>query len=330
MSLPSLSTTASIVLCRLAVVAALAFSLAAPAIAESVTPLVSPQWLKANLKNDHLVVLDIRSAIDGGGVEAFVQGHIPGAVHNDYDKGGWRVTRNGVPFMLPTVAELEKVIGEAGIDEDNHVVIVPAGVHVLDFGSAARVYWTLKVSGLTRVSILDGGFAAWKADPENPIETGINHPSPKIFTVTLDKNLFVQANDVERASKLGDVTLLDARPASFFTGKEKAPAAKAYGRIPGARSLDSAVFYDANTNRLRSQGELAAIAAALPGNPIVSYCNTGHWGSTNWFVLSELVGRKHVTLYYGSMVDWTSDARRPVESGRTRLDDLKKAVGLGL
>ena len=62
----------------------------------------------------------------------------------------------------------------------------------------------------------------------------------------------------------------------------------------------------------------------------MSYCNTGHWASTNWFVLSEVLGRKDVRLYYGSMVEWTADARRPLESARTRWDDLKKAVGLGL
>ena len=48
------------------------------------------------------MVLDIRSAIDGSTPETFAQGHIPGAVHSDYDKGGWRVTRNNVPFMVPT------------------------------------------------------------------------------------------------------------------------------------------------------------------------------------------------------------------------------------
>ncbi len=318
------------VLRRFAVVVAFAAGLAAPVDAENVSPLVSPPWLKASLKNPDLVVLDIRSAIDGGGAEAYAKGHIPGAVHSDYDKGGWRVTRNGIPFMLPTIAQLEKVIGETGIDEDSHVVVVPAGVHVLDFGSAARVYWTLKVAGLKRVSILDGGFAAWNADPAYPVETAVNRPSPKIFTATLNKSLFVQADEIERANKSGDAILLDARPASYFSGKDKAPAARSYGRIPGARNLDSAAFYDPKLNRLRSRDELAAAANTLPDNPIVSYCNTGHWASTNWFVLSELLGRKHVALYYGSMVEWTADARRPVESGRTRWDDLKKAVGLGL
>jgi thiosulfate/3-mercaptopyruvate sulfurtransferase len=310
-----------------AVVVALA--LATPAVADAVEPLVSPQWLKERLSEPAIVVLDIRSALDGGGAAAYAQGHIPGAIHSDYDKAGWRVTRNGVAFMLPTVAELEKLIGELGIDEDSHVVVVPAGVHVLDFGSAARVYWTLKVAGHPKVSILDGGFAAWRSDPANPVETGANTPSPAIFTVTLDKRLFADVAEVEAVQKSRGAILLDGRPESFFAGRERAPAAKAYGHIPGAVNLDSAVFYESATNRLRPKAELATVAAALPAGPVVSYCNTGHWAATNWFVLSELLGRKDVTLYDGSMVEWTADSRRPVESARTRWDDLKRALGLG-
>ena len=77
--------------------------------------------------------------------------------------------------MLPTMAELEKLIGELGIDEDSHVVVVPAGVHVSDFGAAARIYWTLKVAGVAKVSILDGGYAAWAAE-QKPVETGRANP----------------------------------------------------------------------------------------------------------------------------------------------------------
>jgi thiosulfate/3-mercaptopyruvate sulfurtransferase len=94
-------------------------------------------------------------------------------------------------------------------------------------------------------------------------------------------------------------------------------------------NLDSATFYDGTTNRLKPQAQLAAIAAALPSGPAVAYCNTGHWAATDWFVLSELLGRTDVRLYYGSMVDWTSDAGRPLASSRTKWDDLKKALGLG-
>ena len=305
-------------------------ALAAPANAESVPPLVSVQWLKDHIAEPDLVVLDVRSTLDGGGAEAYAKGHIPRAVHSDYVKGGWRVTRGDIPFLLPTAAQLEVLIGGLGIDEDSHVVVVPAGVHVLDFGAAARVFWTLKAAGHTRISILDGGFAAWKSDPDNPVETGAYAPVPKIFNVKLDPGLAVSTAEVERASRSGNATLLDARPATFFAGKEKAPAARAYGHIPGARNLDNEAFYDVKRNQLRPMAELAAIAAAVPEGPVISYCNTGHWAATNWFVLSELLGRKDMRLYDGSMVAWTSDTGRPVASSRTRWDDLKKAIGLGL
>jgi thiosulfate/3-mercaptopyruvate sulfurtransferase len=291
-------------------------------------PLVSVEWLNSHLQDKNLVVLDIRSAIDGGGAKAYAEAHIPGSVHSDYDKAGWRVTRGTVPFMLPSVAELEKLIGDVGIDETTRVVVVPAGVSFTDFGAAARSYWTLKVVGVNDVSILDGGIVAWK-QAGLPVESGVKKPSPTIFTATLNERLLSNAADVAKAETTRSATLIDARPASFFTGKVKAPAALAYGHIPGAINLDSASFYDAKANKLKPRAELASLAAHVPAGPAVSYCNTGHWAATDWFVLHELVGRKDVSLYDGSMVEWTADAKRPVESARTKWDDLKKALGLG-
>jgi thiosulfate/3-mercaptopyruvate sulfurtransferase len=309
---------------------ALALAAPLPAAAESAAPLVSTAWLKERLGDPNILVLDIRSAIDGGGQEAYLKGHIPGAVHSDYDKAGWRVTRNGLPAMLPTVPELEKLVGELGIDEEIHVVIVPAGVHVLDFGAAARVYWTLKYLGHDKVSILDGGFAAWTADPSNPVESGARRTSPRIFTARVNRALLAEAGEVEQVVRSGGATLLDARPADFFAGKVKHAKAQAYGHLPGAYNIDSALFYDPKANRLKPKGELEKAAAALPDGPVVSYCNTGHWAATDWFVLSEILGRKDVKLYPGSMVEWTADARRPIQSQRTKWDDLKRALGLGL
>lgn len=312
---------------RLAGALGLALALAAPASAADLPPLVSVTWLNAHLRDAGLIVLDIRSAIDGGGARAYAAGHIPGAVHSDYDKA-WRVTRDNVPFLLPSVPVLERLIGELGVDETSRVVVVPAGVHFTDFGAAARVYWTLKVSGVKAVSILDGGFAAWQ-QAGLPVAQGVIAPSPAIFTATIDDGLLAELSDVEKIRRGGGATLLDARPLSYFSGEEKAAKVAAYGHIPGALDLDSADFYDARTNRLKSKEELAAVAAKVPSGPIVSYCNTGHWAATNWFVLREILGRREVRLYDGSMMEWTSDASRPIESARTKWDDLKKALGFG-
>jgi len=220
------------------------------------------------------------------------------------------------------------LIGDLGIDEDSHVVVVPAGVSVLDFGSAARAYWTLKVVGVKNVSILDGGVAAW-TQANLQVEGGVKTPSPKIFTAVLDKSLLAEVSDIEKIASSGGATLVDARPAPFFSGKDKAPNAGAYGHIPGALSLDSAEFYDQKTNRLKPMAELAVIAKQVPAGPAVTYCNTGHWASTDWFVLHELLGRADARLFPGSIVEWTSNASRPVASSRTKWDDLKKKLGLG-
>ena len=287
--------------------------------AAPVEPLVSAQWLKDHLHDPQIVVIDVRP-----GAPVYDGGHIPGAVHSDYDKAGWRVSRNGV-LQPPNQAELEKLIGETGIDEESHVIVVPAGVSATDFGAAARVYWTLKVAGHPSVSILDGGFAAWQA-AAYPIDNRKTVPAPKIFTSRFDEGLLAQLSAVENNEH---ATLVDARPASYFNGKEKAAASKAYGHIPGAINLDSASFYDPATNRLRPKDQLAKIAAKLPTGPVVAYCNTGHWAATDWFVLSAVLGRPDVRLYPGSMVEWSANPSHPIASSRTRLDDLKKALGLG-
>ena len=98
---------------------------------------------------------------------------------------------------------------------------------------------------------------------KNETESGASKPSPKIFSATLNKALLAEAAEVQKIEQSGGATLIDARPAAFFAGKQKAPAAKAYGHIPGAVNADSATFYDAQTNRLKPQAELAAIAATL-------------------------------------------------------------------
>jgi len=299
-------------------------TVAAPAAAQ---PLVSPQWLNEHLTDPDVVVLDVRSAIDGGGEKAYLAAHIPGSIHSDYDKPGWRVTVNNVPFQLPSILEIQNLIGDLGIDEKSHVVVVPAGVHVTDFGSAARVYWTLKVAGVPNVSILDGGVAGWRA-AGLPVESGPSPtPTPKMLTADADESSLADIKAVVKIEQSGGATLVDARSPALFSGKDKGAKVAAFGHIPGAINVDSDEFYDNKANRLKPQAELAAIAARIPAGPVVTYCNTGHWSATDWFVLHELLGRKDVKVYDGSMMEWAMDPKRPVASSRTKWDDLKQKLG---
>ena len=301
-----------------------------PALAEPAEPLVSPQWLKEHQCDPALVVLDIRSAIDGGGAEAYAKAHIPGAVHSDYDKAGWRVTRNGVPFMLPSQAGAREAHRR-----NRHRRGQPRGRRAgrraapPTSASAARVYWTLKVAGHPAVSILDGGFAAWQA-AAYPVESGKITPSPKIFTRQARRApacAEVEAVETQRATP----RCVDARPASFFDGKEKAPASKAYGHIPGAINLDSATFYDPATNRLRSKDAARRdrrVAAGRPGGDLLQHRPLGGDRLVRAVGGAGPAGRAALRRLDGRMDRRPAVARS--RASRTRLDDLKKALGLRL
>lgn len=282
--------------------------------ARSMEPLVSVDWLQDELGGDDLVVVDIRSDIDGGDREAFEEAHIPGAVYSNYVTAGWRQDEDGVPGKLPPKDQVADLIGSLGIDNDTDVVIVPAGVGSTDFGSAARVYWTFKIMGHDRVAILNGGHKAW-VEAGNRTESGWNEPQEARFEPSFRPELLADANDVNQARDAG-IQLVDNRPSNQFLGEEKHPASRAAGTIPDAVNLEqqeltregSAFMVDRET--LDALFERSRVTA---DQQTITFCNTGHWAAMGWFALSEIAGNENVAMYDGSMVEWSQDENRPLE-----------------
>jgi len=87
------------------------------------SPLVSTQWLAVRRSDPTLRIVDIRSAVDGGARAAFERAHVPGAVHTDYAKDGWRATRG----MATGLLSLMLIRGIMGIAEG---AVAPTGVAV--------------------------------------------------------------------------------------------------------------------------------------------------------------------------------------------------------
>ena len=288
----------------------------ATAYADDATPLVSTAWLSDNLQSADLVVLDIRNRIDGGSLEVFQAGHIPGAVYSNYAEDGWRAERDGVVGMLPEIADLETLIGGLGIDNDDHVVIVPAGTSSTDFGSATRVYWTFKVLGHDAVSILDGGFAAW-SDASLPVAQSEFAAEPATFTATFRPELLATTADVRAAIDAEGVALVDARPLEQFSGEAVSNVVARAGTLPGAVNLQqqTLVTDDAVAIRAETLDGLVAAVGLTEDTPQIAFCNTGHWASIAWFAASELAGHDDVRLYDASMTGWAADAENPMISG---------------
>ncbi len=280
-----------------------------------VSGLIAPETLHEALGDAGLVIIDIRSTAEGG-LPAFEAGHVPGAAYSDYAADGWRAKVGNAPGMLPPLDHLAELAGRLGILPASHVVIVPAGLSVTDLAAAARVYWTLKLIGHGQQAILDGGFKGWQADRARPVATGPSEPkAAPPYPVVMQQRLRSTADATFVASKSKLATLVDARSSSYFEGKEKAAEAARPGHIPGAVSRDYAQAFDPASGKLKPAADLTALFGSVPKGPAISYCNTGHTAALNWFVLSEVLGRDEVSLYDGSMTDWTQDPERPVETG---------------
>lgn len=279
----------------------------------SAQPLVDVNWVKANAGKPGIVMLDVSGALTD-----YMRGHVPGAVFTDYAKDGWRVKdKNGTPGMLPEPAQIEKLVGGLGIDNSTHVVILPAGANATDMGTATRLFWTFKVMGHDKVSILDGGMAAYTADKKNPnpLEPGRVTPQAKMFKATFRPEYLATKEQVQQAVAKG-TPLVDNRPADYYVGVTRSPVAKTAGTIPGAKSLPINWLTENDSGKFRSSAELQKLYQAAGVNTTgdqVTFCNTGHWASVGWFVSNVLLGNKNAKMYDGSMAEWTADDKAPIE-----------------
>ncbi len=271
-------------------------------------PLVDAAWVKANIGKAGVVFVDTRPQVD------YLRGHIPGAVHTDYAKDGWRVKKGDVVGMFPDdTGKLAKLIGDLGIDNSTHVILVAPGKISTDMGIATRLFWTFKVLGDDNVSVFNGGMAAYLADvdkkgnPTNPLEKGMAKPAAKTFKVSLRKDMLPNRDDVKAAMDKG-VTLVDNRPSDQYLGVTRPPVDTASGTISHARNVPQEWLTKNGGGTFRSKAELEKLysAAGVPtAGKQINFCNTGHWASIGWFVSSQVLGNKQAEMYDGSMSDWT-------------------------
>jgi thiosulfate/3-mercaptopyruvate sulfurtransferase len=288
-------------------IAVMAFIMAVPltAVARDVAPIVSTDWVQANLNNPRLVILDVRK------VEEYKAGHIPGAINVFY--GNWAIKKGELLNELPATDDLMEIAGNAGIGNDSIVVVVGKMDAPTDRVDLTRVAWTLKYLGVDNVALLDGGQNKWVAD-KKALSTDAVKVKAKAFKGKLNKNLFVNKDYVK--SRVGKATLVDVREPDFFAGKKKLPFVERMGHLPGAVNLPTSLAYNAD-GTFKSSGELAAVAEGKIGKDkakeIITYCDTGKFCTAWSFLLTELFGYKDVKVYDGSAQEWMKDLSLPAE-----------------
>lgn len=284
---------------RTCLISATLLGFVSAASAASFGPLVTPQQLSETVDEIQPLILDIRG-------DDYAKGHIPDAVSAPY--GLFRGPKDN-PGKVPAVAKLESNFETLGLEMDRAIVIVPAGKSDTDFGAAARVYWTLKSSGFSDISILNGGMAAWQSQ-NLAMNTEVVTPQATELDITFSGNWTADTDAVLAVTRDEvDALLLDARPIDFYEGRKSHDAAARPGTLPGAANLNYTSFFEKGSSSISSSADADSLRKTLgieDGEEVVSFCNTGHWAATNWFALSEVAGLDNVKLYPGSMVEYSN------------------------
>ena len=298
---------------RLATLAFALSAFSAPAFAQAeITPLVDAEWLKANAGAENLVILDIRDNVEGTDLGDLP--YLANSVSAPYGSAGWRTEIEGVPGQFPGEEQAAELIAGLGIDNDDHVVIVPWGTDSSEIGGATRVYWTFKYLGHDEVSILDGGWRQYDAAGGERVAE-LPEPEAAEFTVDLQEDLLATTDEVLAALENG-VALVDGRPPEQFRGESKSGVVATAGTIPGSVNIPHFEIYSGEYARFAQPETVAALSEAVglsSDGENIAFCNTGHWATVAWFGLSEILGNKQTSMYDGSMAEWTADTSRPVE-----------------
>ena len=282
-------------------------------------PLVEANELANALNVKQPVLLDIRN---GG----YADSHVDGALWAPYKL--FRGTKDN-PGGLMDLAALEEHLEKLGLEQDEPIVVISEGNTDTDFGAAARVYWTLKSTGFTDLSILNGGRIAWR-DANLPLNNTPETAVPSQLDLEFDTTWLADTQHVSSVVK-GETSglLVDARLPEFFAGDKAHGAAKRPGTLPGAINQSYATFFENGAAAISTPTDASALKASLGikgDEEVISFCNTGHWAATHWFALSELANVENAKLYAGSMVEY-SNADLPMENTPGVLKNLLRQIG---
>lgn len=273
--------------------------------------LVASDWLFDHLQDPNIRILDVDEDTD-----AFLRGHIPGAVgvhwRNDLQAP---VARD---FIDPRA--FAALMDRFGITPETTVVLYGGNKNWF----AAYAYWYFRYYGHERVQLLDGGRRKWEVEGR-PLVTEATRPIPsKGYPIPVGNDEIRAYRDQVAKDYVGrpGTGLVDVRSPEEYSGARIAPdhlpseGAQRGGHIPGARNIPWSKAVDAELETFLDFDRLSSIYQAeglTADKEIVAYCRIGERSAHTWFVLSELLGYPRVRNYDGSWTEWGSLVKAPIE-----------------
>jgi thiosulfate/3-mercaptopyruvate sulfurtransferase len=272
------------------------------------TALVTADWVEEHLDDPNVVLIEVDED-----TEAYVGGHIAGAIRLDWNKD----LKDGVRHDFISKERLEELLSSKGISNDQTIVLYGGNNNWF----AAYAYWFLTYHGHDDVRLLDGGRKKWELDARELTKDVPERPTTDYKAKDGDDTIRAFRDEVVAA--IGAKNLIDVRSPDEFAGRLLAPAhlpqeqAQIPGHVPTAINVPwSKTANDDGT--FRSDDELRELygdAGFDFNKETIAYCRIGERSSHTWFVLTEILGEASVKNYDGSWTEYGSLRGVPVALG---------------
>lgn len=272
--------------------------------------LIEAQDLYLILQDRNTVVVDCRFSLQDteAGRQAYLAGHIPGAVyaHLDEDLSARIIPGKTGRHPLPSVEHCEQLFSKWGIDDEVQVVVYD------DQGAAfaSRLWWMLHWLGHDKVAVLNGGFKAW-SQKQLPVSTTIQFKNPRLFVPTVQADLTVAAGDLLTNLTTQALQVVDSRAEERYSGAVE-PIDPVAGHIPGAQNLPFGKNLDADGRFHSSETLRERFRGIGKASETVFYCGSGVTACHNVLAWYHS-GLGMPKIYPGSWSEWITDEGRPVE-----------------
>lgn len=285
-----------------------------------VPAVVSSFWLKENLENPNIRILDcttfmtprpVGASITRSGKDHWISAHIPGSQYVDVILHLSNPAPNR-PYALACEKSITRTLNAMGVGDAHHIILYGAAHPSM----VTRAWWALKASGFAHVSILDGGWETWLLE-KHPTSTTAPYYEPVESTPSRNQALIANILEVEAAISDKNTYLVNALSPEQFTGSSGSHYGRP-GRIPNSLNLPANSLLKPNSTAFLPLEDLAAqcekVGLVDKNKQVITYCGGGIAASATLFALYRL-GWPNLSLYDFSLLEWSNDQTKPMVVG---------------
>jgi thiosulfate/3-mercaptopyruvate sulfurtransferase len=272
------------------------------------SPLVSSEWLKNQLNNPDLLLLDASMTKTVSGSDVTEKVYIPNSQHFDFSNR-FCDTSATISNMFPSPEIFNRELQILGVNNNSIIVVYDTrGIY-----SSPRVWWMLKCMSFDNVYILNGGLPDWQALGYPLVDELASMGSAGNFIGEFNKSWIISADEVLAQIDKKESLVIDVREEKRFAGVAAEPReGLRSGHIPLSVNIPfSQVLkghHYADVSEIRRLFKPLNIDAK---QKLIFSCGSGVTACIV-LVAAHLLGYRQLSVYDGSWSEWGAELHFPI------------------